>query len=247
MRHAGAPSGRLRPSPAPTRRRAIVSIGRWVADSPMRWGRCFASASRRSSVRARCEPRLSRATAWISSTITVRTPRRRSRLRAAVTRRYRDSGVVIRRCGGCRSIAARAAGGVSPVRATDAELRDHQPELPGHLPDLGQRALEVLPDVGGQRLERRHVDDLGRRLGVRVGLGGAEQPVDADEERRQRLAGAGRRRDQRVVAGRDRGPAERLRVGRPVREATLRTRSRMAGWKPASASIEPSVPYGPRR
>ncbi len=118
IRHAGAPSGRLRPSPAPTRRRAIVSMGRWVAESPMRWGRCFARASRRSSVRARCDPRLSRATAWISSTITVRTLRRRSRLRAAVTRRYSDSGVVIRRCGGCRSIAARALGDVSPVRAT---------------------------------------------------------------------------------------------------------------------------------
>ena len=48
-----AGSGRL-----PTSRRATVSIGRWVAESPTRCGTCRVSASRRSSVSARCAPTL---------------------------------------------------------------------------------------------------------------------------------------------------------------------------------------------
>ena len=43
-----------------------------VAESPMRWNGP-ASASSRSSESARCDPRLSRASAWISSTMTVLT------------------------------------------------------------------------------------------------------------------------------------------------------------------------------
>ncbi len=55
------------------------------------------------------------ATAWISSTITVRVPRSMARLRSAVTSRNSDSGVVIRMSGGFFSMAARAAAAVSPV------------------------------------------------------------------------------------------------------------------------------------
>ena len=51
----------------------MVSMGRWVADSPMRVTGRPASASRRSSESARCAPRLLPATAWISSTIAVPT------------------------------------------------------------------------------------------------------------------------------------------------------------------------------
>jgi hypothetical protein len=68
----------------PTRKRPISSSGFWVALRPIRWkaDSCgpieglasWTSASRRSSVRARCEPRLEWATAWISSTITVSIP-----------------------------------------------------------------------------------------------------------------------------------------------------------------------------
>ena len=56
----------------PTRKRATSSIGFWVADRPTRVSRRPASASSRSSVSARCTPRLLPAMAWISSTITVR-------------------------------------------------------------------------------------------------------------------------------------------------------------------------------
>ena len=51
--------------------------GRCVAESPIRTGRCVQRRSRRSSVIARCDPRLSRATAWISSTMIVRDRRER--------------------------------------------------------------------------------------------------------------------------------------------------------------------------
>ena len=59
----------------PVRNRPISSIGLWVAERPTRTHRRPQSASSRSSERARWAPRLSRATAWISSTITVRTVR----------------------------------------------------------------------------------------------------------------------------------------------------------------------------
>ena len=51
------------------------------------WAAASHSASSRSSVSARCAPRLSRATAWISSTITVSTVRSASRPLSLVTRR----------------------------------------------------------------------------------------------------------------------------------------------------------------
>ena len=50
-------------------------------------GGCSQSASSRSSVSARCAPRLSRATAWISSTMTVSTVRSSSRPFSLVTSR----------------------------------------------------------------------------------------------------------------------------------------------------------------
>ena len=93
----------------------MASIGRWVADRPTRCTGSSATCASRSRVRARCEPRLFPATAWISSTMTVRTLRSIDRLRSAVTSRYSDSGVVIRMSGGCLSMAARSAAAVSPV------------------------------------------------------------------------------------------------------------------------------------
>ena len=55
------------------------------------------------------------ATAWISSTITVRTPTSPARA-DEVSTRYSDSGVVMRMSGGVRPNARRSSGGVSPVR-----------------------------------------------------------------------------------------------------------------------------------
>ena len=68
----------------------------------------------------------------------------------------------------------------------------------------GERAAQVALDVVVQRLQRGDVEqaDALARLGV--------EAVDPVEERGERLAGAGRRLDQRVPAGGDGRPAERL-------------------------------------
>ena len=78
--------------------------------------------------------------------------------------------------------------------------------------DPAQRRAQVLLDVVGQRLQRRDVHEPGA---LRGGLG--DQPVQAPQERGQRLARAGGRGDQRVLARRDRGPGQRL-GGRRLRE-----------------------------
>ena len=57
----------------PTRKRPTSSSGFCVAESPIRWTSRPACSARRSSVIARCAPRLVCATAWISSTITCST------------------------------------------------------------------------------------------------------------------------------------------------------------------------------
>src|SRR5207247_1631424 len=57
---------------APVRKRAISSRGFCVAESPTRTGGRTVNAARRSSDNARWLPRLLGASAWISSTMTVR-------------------------------------------------------------------------------------------------------------------------------------------------------------------------------
>ncbi|PSK61906.1 hypothetical protein B0E53_06188 [Micromonospora sp. MH33] len=100
---------------APPRKRAQTSIGRTVAESPIRCAGVSSSASRRSRESARWAPRFVPATACTSSTITVRTPRSESRA-AEVSSRNSDSGVVMRMSGGVRAKARRSSAGVSPVR-----------------------------------------------------------------------------------------------------------------------------------
>ncbi len=104
----------------PPRNRATSSIGRTVAESPMRCAGVpmpFArrSASRRSRLTARCAPRLVAATACTSSMITVCTPRSVSPARL-VSMRYRDSGVVMRMSGGSDTSLRRSLEVVSPER-----------------------------------------------------------------------------------------------------------------------------------
>ena len=104
--------------PAPARNAPTCSSGFWVAERPTRWTGRPQSASSRSTDSARCEPRLSRTSAWISSTISVRVVASMARPPCEVSSRYSDSGVVTRMCGGLRVMAARSLAGVSPVRTS---------------------------------------------------------------------------------------------------------------------------------
>ena len=75
--------------------------------------------------------------------------------------------------------------------------------------DAPQRQAQVAVDVVGQRLERRDVDQPDPGLGVLLALSG--QAVDRPQERGQRLARAGRGRDQDVIASGDGRPGQLLR------------------------------------
>ena len=70
---------------------------------------------------------------------------------------------------------------------------------------------QVALDVDRERLQRRYIEYPRARLLAARRL--AHEAIDRHEERRQRLAGAGRREQQRRVAARDRRPAELLRPG----------------------------------
>jgi acetyl-CoA acetyltransferase len=65
----------------------IAGTARDIVSIELEAGGTRVSAESRSSERARCEPRLSRASAWISSTMTVSTPRSSSRVPRAVRHR----------------------------------------------------------------------------------------------------------------------------------------------------------------
>ena len=112
------------------------------------------NASSRSSVSARCAPRLSRATAWISSTMTVSTVRSAARPLALVTRRYSDSGVVTTKLGGVRTMRARCELGRVAGADRDFESRRVETELFGNCRDLAEWSFEVLGDVDREGLER---------------------------------------------------------------------------------------------
>ena len=100
----------------PTRNRPTASIGFCVADNPTRVARWPVNASSRSSDSARWLPRLPCTSAWISSTMTVRTAPSIARPDSEPSSTYSDSGVVTRICGGFLRNAARSDCGVSPVR-----------------------------------------------------------------------------------------------------------------------------------
>ena len=206
----------------PTSRRAATSSGRTVADSPIRCEPSpgATSASSRSSDSARCAPRLSAATAWISSTITVRTSRSARRPDSDVSRMNSDSGVVTSTCGGCRAAWRRSRAVVSPVRTAVRTPGRRIAELRRQRPQLGERLLEVPADVVRQRLQRRHVEDaraVGQRAAGRDRLG--DQAIERPQERRQGLSRSRRRRAQDVLAGGDQRPGLRLRGRRRAEPA----------------------------
>src|SRR4051794_19856188 len=73
-----------------------------------------------------------------------------------------------------------------------------QPHVLGDPPDAAPRFREVLVNVRAERLQRRNVDDtdfIRQRIGEALDV----QLVERGKERRQRFAGAGRRRDEGVT------------------------------------------------
>ena len=94
-----------------------------------------------------------------------------------------------------------------------ADLRVRLPAGRGQGRDLAERRLQVPVDVGAQRLERGHVDDR-RAVFESIVRRKRYETVEAAQERRQRLAGAGRRGDEDVAARPNPRPRIELRRGR---------------------------------
>jgi hypothetical protein len=144
--------------------------------------------------------------------MTVSTDASCSRARDVRSRKS-DSGVVMRMSAPRRAKRARACRCVARAHGDRRDGARHLP-VAGDGGDAGERRLQVAFDVGGERLERRDVDDAasgaaGRRC--------EEQPVEAPQEGGQRLAAARRREQQRgLAAGDGRPPA--LLGGRGRRE-----------------------------
>ena len=84
------------------------------------------------------------------------------------------------------------------------------PERLGHPPNATPGLGEVSVDVGAQCFERRHVDDPDL-VGKRRAKTFLQQVVERCQECRERLAGSGRRRDERISPLTNRDPAELLR------------------------------------
>ena len=142
-------------------------------------------------------------------------------------------------CGGVRSIAARSACGVSPVRTAAVIRGAATPSSLGSRADAGARLGEVLVDVAAQRLERRDVDHA-TSSGSGAGEAFAQQLVERGEERGERLARAGRRGDQRVAAVRGSPPSRAAGppsaspsvVGEPALDDGMERRQRRARPRP---------------
>ena len=148
--------------PGTARRRRSASA--WPT-SPIRVRRLAASAhASRSSDSARWLPRLFAASAWISSTITVRVVDEHlaARLRAEqhVQRLGRGDDDVRRRA--AHALRARPAACRRCAPACGSSTSG-SPSSASSCADARERRLEIALDVVGQRLERRDVDDLRSR------------------------------------------------------------------------------------
>src|SRR5450756_214823 len=149
-------------------------------------------------------------TTWISTcfatggwtTVTVRPPSlagrapERKRATFSTGRTVADSPI---RCAG-RGVAGPHA---------DHDLRHRETEARRRLPDPDQRRAQVALDVGGEGLQRRHVEHP-TALGWVLGYGLGDQPVEGPQEGGEGLAGTRRSHHERVLARPDRGPCPGL-------------------------------------
>src|SRR5207249_2017598 len=114
--------------------------------------------------------------------------------------------------------------------------------------ELGERRGQVLLDVVAERLERRDVDDV-RPVLQETALRQPEEAVDRPEEGGERLARAGRRREQRVGSGGDGGPAgglDRRRLAEAIPEPA-RDQGRETGHQPPPPTAITGHAGAPRR
>ena len=233
-----------RSAPIPPRKPAIVSSGRCVADSPIRWMGVgtvsVASAAAVSAVRAVGAVRAVDAVARPGSQRLEPLEAERE-VRAALGAGDRvdlvDDDVLdvaedlargagehqVQRLGRRDQDVGRVAGDLAPILggrvarpAGDRDVRRLVAHPRGRQGDPGERRPEVALDVVGQRLERRDVQDADRAGGLarRRRPRVGRQPVQAPQERGEGLAAPRRGVDQRVPAAGDGGPAAGLRVGR---------------------------------
>ena len=232
---------RLRPLPAPTRKRATSSIGFCVADRPMR------SSSRRRTAR-----RAARATAPDGAALVRRQrvdlvddDRARGRqhraagLRAEqdverLRRRHQD---VRRAAGAC---ASRSACGVSPVRTAVRISTSGRPSARQLVADAGERRLEVALDVVRQRLQRRDVDDL--RLVRELPVAAPAAPAHRSP-RGTRPASCPSRSARRPACGGRPGSPARPRLRRRRRGERRANQERTAGWKRSRTGVVMRTSY----
>ena len=216
----------------PETNRPISSSGRWVADRPIRWIGPSTSACRRSTESARCAPRL-RACDRVHLVEDQRldAAQRLARLRGEhqVERLGRRDQDVRRLLQQLAAFLLRRVAGA-----------DANPQL---RLEACERAAQVALDVVVQRLQRRDVEQAQPLAGRVV------QAVDRGEEGGQRLARAGRRLDQHVLAARDRRPAQHLRrrrrVERPLEPGPRRGREDAQRVHPPAYSRRRRAPRKP--
>ena len=114
-------------------------------------------------------------------------------------------------CGALRTMAARAAAVVSPVRRAVRIAGAGRPRSERRVADAGERGGQVLLDVAAEGLEGRDVDDVDPLAEVSRPRA-VDQRVERGQEGGQRLARSGGRGDERVAPGQDLHPAALLRL-----------------------------------
>ena len=109
--------------------------------------------------------------------------------------------------------------------------------------DAFERHLQVAMDVVVERLQRRDVEDAHAARQRRL----PPQRIEAGEERGQRLAGAGRREDERVLSRGDGRPAEPLRrrrlAERGAKPVLHRRQKQVKGIGGIHAGYCTNIPY----
>ena len=191
----------------------MSSTGFTVADSPMRTGGARHSCCSRSSVEHQVRTALGAGhrVQLIDDHAAGRAQHLATGVRGQqdvqrLGRRHQD---VRRRAAHARALAAGRVAGAH--RGPDADVRQAERQQLGANP--GERLAQVELDVVRERLERRDVQHVHRILEPAL-ESFLQQRVDRREKRRQRLAGTGRRRDQRVASLDGELPRARLDLGR---------------------------------